>query len=237
MLAVAVNLDRQRRRWDRTQRNAGRAGVHGVRRVRGVDGRLLPTTTDMVRARVLHPEHRVPVGAVGKGWIGNYLGIRRALLAAGDCDVALLLEDDVFFARRFQERLREVLDAAPEGWPALYLGLSYYAYPDCMRAARKLAVTPSGHGVFQLPAVDADRMFVGGNFAVLLPRETRRKWLQGCLPLREASDVRMTRVLPPGALFVYPPLASYYRHESDIAPGPVAEHDPGRFLPSADYDK
>lgn len=247
--ALVLNMDRQPHKWARTRENAMRAGLADVRRVAGVDGLQLPTVEELVRRGTLSRSHRTPSGAsaASKGWIGNYLGIRRMMEEMAGHEVGLMMEDDVFFARRFQRRVGDLMQVVPDDWDLVYLGMSTYAY-DLYRGALRpyvqlVATLPCGRRVYRFVNLSDPTFlkhgFIGGNFGVMLRGHVARLWLDGATPIEVASDTRLTQIITRRNLatyFVYPPLISYYRYESEIDATVDPEADPSATADVAEYD-
>lgn len=247
--ALVLNMDRQPHKWARTRENAMRAGIHDLRRVPGVDGLKLPTVEELVQCGTLSRTHRTPSGAssVSKGWIGNYLGIRRMMEELAEHDTGLMMEDDVFFARRFPQRVSDLMQAVPDDWDLVYLGMSTYAYDLYSGALRRyvqlVATLPCGRRVYRFSNMSDPAFlkhgFIGGNFGVMLKGHVARLWLNGATPIEMASDTRLTYLIAGRDLatyFVYPPLISYYRYESEIDAEVELSADPSAKADVAEYD-
>ncbi|MFK4824155.1 glycosyltransferase family 25 protein [Paenochrobactrum sp. BZR 588] len=113
-----INLERSRARWEALQKRANDLDLH-LRRVEAVDGRHLDkvqlTNFDEASFRRLHGKTPLP------GEIGCYFSHLKALqiIADGDDNCAVIIEDDVLFANDFNEVIEELQDI--QGWDVIKL--------------------------------------------------------------------------------------------------------------------
>ena len=89
-------------------------------RVDAVDGFELTTKKMLTKGYI------TPLNFFTKGTVGCYLSHRKVWtkIAEGEAPYALVIEDDVVFAKQFLTKLEEVLVATPMDWDMLYLGMT-----------------------------------------------------------------------------------------------------------------
>jgi glycosyl transferase, family 25 len=103
---VCVNLDRRTDKWELCKKEFTKHNLN-VSRFSAVDGTTVPY------------EGRLPVGA-----IGNALSHARILRYCEylELDSVLILEDDVEFDDKIQEKFEHWVEQVPRNWDFLYLG-------------------------------------------------------------------------------------------------------------------
>eukprot|EP00811_Abedinium_folium_P032518 NODE_5557_length_1757_cov_6.201840.p1 GENE.NODE_5557_length_1757_cov_6.201840~~NODE_5557_length_1757_cov_6.201840.p1 ORF type:complete len:530 (-),score=142.31 NODE_5557_length_1757_cov_6.201840:168-1598(-) len=135
---LVINLDRRRRRWKAVGlrlRPFERSRLLVVERLHAVDGSCeaipvetvsLSWSTDRNSKFDGRPGYRAGVklemSAGERGCAASHVAAWRIAAAAPGGRPTLILEDDAMPAKRFAERLPDVLDAAPPDTDALYLG-------------------------------------------------------------------------------------------------------------------
>lgn len=113
-----INLERSRQRWEALQQRADEAQLH-LRRVEAVDGHKLTKNQldnfDEAAFRKFHG--KTPL----VGEIGCYFSHLKALqiIAKGEEDCAVIIEDDVLFTPDFKTVVEEL--AQVEGWDVIKL--------------------------------------------------------------------------------------------------------------------
>jgi hypothetical protein len=187
-----------------------------------------------------------------KGWIANYLGIRNLLTEAvyKGHDTFFMLEDDVFFAKDFPSIFERTMAIVGPEFDAVYLGLSVHCYAELLsidgnrahnhKQVEKVWDINSHHSVYTFKGSIKDKVtFVGGNFGVVLKKAFAQRWLDGCMPIRTASDVRFTKLMDfqTKIYFIHPPIVNYYWHESNIDSGSLdSAADPALLVDPDIYD-
>ncbi|MGH7137369.1 MAG: glycosyltransferase family 25 protein [Pirellulales bacterium] len=154
-----ISLARRAQRWRSLRERLRRWGIE-AERIEAVDGGELAAARRQPTAPVPSVSPSLPLSIspspprsvspslahLSPGELGCLVSHRKAieLARARDYRTVLVLEDDVCFHRRFDERLKE-LEAIGDGWDLLYLGASQYERrgrkflnPHCYRARKTL---------------------------------------------------------------------------------------------------
>jgi len=142
MKVFYINLDRRPERRIHIEEELSRAGIHDEEkeRIPAVDGRTLDLNCPQIRslfsAQVLKEAQEegvpfVPGSRMTRGGLGCALSHRDAYLRIQSCDNndsndsnngVLVLEDDVYLADRFIEKVQVLIATAPVDYDILYLG-------------------------------------------------------------------------------------------------------------------
>src|SRR5262249_20373995 len=120
-LLYCINLERRPDRWSRVVARLERHGVGSVRRYPAADGQRLavPATWEDVP------------GAYG--CLLSHVGVVRGARGAGAASV-LILEDEVVFDGRVNERFDAAVAQVPADWDMLLLGGSHWSPPERLSA-------------------------------------------------------------------------------------------------------
>jgi len=211
-----ISLDRRPDRWRCVESRFRRWGL-SVERLAAVDG--------WQTARNRTARAAEPVNSLSAGELGCLLSHRKTIEEAqrGGFERILVLEDDVYFHRRFLERFQEIATVSDD-WNLLYLGCSQYdrsrleAVNEHFYRARKTL----------------------GTFAYGIHRRWFQKFLDATRSLSAPADVVLCRLQEEtgGKCLVWqPPLVIADVRDSDIRPARDLKRHAARLQwPLEDYE-
>ena len=192
-----INLEHSKKRLEKMQHELNRADLDFTR-FSAVDGNLFkgkyqkkPEKTDWIQN--LAPEkgytylfdaeanrHGLSIGELGN-YFSHYELLK--LVAAGEHQLSLILEDDALLENDFKIRLKSLVAHAPANWDIIYLNCFADLKIGCN--AKKLSLT------WDKRFIKLERRCTAGNGAYLINAKGAHKLLTDVLPASNRTDERI----------------------------------------------
>lgn len=234
--AIILTIKRRPEKLKNTLKELKKAKINNIEIMYGIDGMIdIDNRENLIKENIIHSNFKRIVWNAGtNGSIGNYLSYIR-IFEKIISDTYLILEDDIKVDRTFLEDLDRILINTKEmEWDFLYLGMSNIT----LRKRGKWGIIKKiGEYTIYDPSVNAEKTNgeMYGNFGLLVKPKAARVWLNGALPMTQASDSRLGSLVTGikhaadhptlyqkidkklKAYVIYPPLIKYTTAVSDTS--------------------
>ena len=236
-----LNLDKDKDRLEKSYKHCKIAGLQ-PKRIAGILGKDLGSKDHIINKGILDPNYIKPhdVGD-SNNWIACFMGIGKMLseiAKLNDDEYGLIMEDDIFFVKDFDKKLKILIEKIGNNWDIIHLGLSDYCLEHHIQFNKK-DKCPVGcsekyvkfemnfdknHKIYKWQNLDDyfyKNHFIGGNFGVLVKPRAARLWIETAYPIKHAADVHFNYIIQKfnlNAYFVNKFFINYFRDTTNINP-------------------
>ena len=203
----------------------------------GVDGLELDKM-DLIQKNIIHQNFKNFTWNAGTlGSIGNYLSFVKIFEKVKEN--SLILEDDVYFHHDFQKLFHDLLyyiNSQKLEWDVIYFGISNVTIKKNMS---KWSLVAQFNDIYKI--YDPSKTSITNNgdlygmFGLYITPKAAKIWLDGCFPMKQASDSRLGSLITGKthtidfptlfqkkkkklkALVIYPPIINYTNYISDTS--------------------
>lgn len=211
--------------------------LHKTQIITAVDGLEL-NKKELIEKNIIHQNFEKFTWNAGTlGSIGNYLSFVEIFKKISGN--SLILEDDVYFHPEFETLFLNILkfiQSKKIEWDVIYLGISNVTLKKKMNKWKVIEEFGKTHKILDpsfTSLVDNGDLY--GMFGLYIKPKTAKVWLDGCFPMKQASDSRLGSLITGishtidfptlfqqkekklKALVIYPPIIKYTNYVSDTS--------------------